>query len=68
MKAKSWKVLSILGIDVGSKTRNLGQFLNTWEEQGDIQEGGEFSLQQKGSSKLKTTGSGEQIVELGSSP
>lgn len=42
MKAKSWKVLSILGIDVGLKTRNLGQFLNTWEEQGDIQEGGEF--------------------------
>lgn len=27
MKAKSWKVLSILGIDVGLKTRNLGQFL-----------------------------------------
>lgn len=68
MKAKSWKVLSILGIDVGLKTRNLGQFLNTWEEQGDIQEGGEFSLQQKGGSKLKTTGSGEQIVKLGSSP
>lgn len=42
MKAKPWKGLSILGIDVGLKTRNLGQFLNTWEEQGDIQEGGEF--------------------------
>lgn len=53
---------------LAKKTRNLGQFLNTWEEQKDIQEDAGFSLEQKEGSKLKTTGSGKQIVELGSSP
>lgn len=45
------------------KTRNPGQLLNPGEEQGDIEDGGDSP-----GNDLKTTGPGEQIVKLRSSP